>query len=97
MNKEFYTKKINNDGTYSITINDGVTEIPDYAFDGDKSLISIIMPDSVKYIGDGVFRNCNNLESIKISDNVINQDDVTNKDNIDEQNNNVDEKTTEEV
>ena len=33
----------------------------------------------------------------KISDNVINQDDVTNKDNINEQNVNVDEKTTEEV
>ena len=33
----------------------------------------------------------------KISDNVINQDDVTNKDNIDEQNDNIDVKTTEEV
>ena len=29
MNKDFYTKTINNDGTYSIVINDGVTEIPD--------------------------------------------------------------------
>ena len=65
-----YKKIINDDGTYSITINDGVTEIPDSAFKNDKSLTSVIIPDSVKTIGKSAFAFCLNLSDIVIPEGV---------------------------
>ena len=42
----------------SLTIPDGVTEIGDYALCGFGNLSSILIPNSVKIIRDGAFREC---------------------------------------
>ena len=62
-NKNLY---LNNELITSITIPDGVTEIPSYAFSGCSSLISITIPDSVISIGGGAFRDCSGLISVTI-------------------------------
>ena len=35
-----------------------VTKIHDYAFENCENLVSIVIPNSVKTLGEGVFRNC---------------------------------------
>ena len=57
-NKKLY---INNELVTSITIPDGVTAIPSYAFRGCSSLTSVTIPDSVTSIGDNAFYNCYKL------------------------------------
>ena len=57
---------LNNELITSITIPDGVTSIPDYAFRVCDSLTSITIPDSVISIGWGAFRDCSGLLSVTI-------------------------------
>ena len=53
-NKKLY---INNELATSVTIPDGVTAIPSYAFSGCTGLTSITIPDSVTSIGKDAFYN----------------------------------------
>ena len=43
-----------------------VTEIRDEAFADCKEVTSVVIPGSVKYIGDGVFNNCTKLSRISV-------------------------------
>ena len=61
---------LNNELVTSVTIPNGVTSIPDYAFRGCSGLTSITIPDSVTSIGDYAFYNCSSLTSITIPDSV---------------------------
>ncbi len=54
------------DEIINIVINEGVTSIGDYAFDGCSSLTSVEIPDSVTSIGDYAFSGCTSLTSIEI-------------------------------
>ena len=53
----------------SIVIEDGVTHIGDYAFDGcsNSNLTSITIPASVTSIGDYAFEECSNLKSVTLN------------------------------
>ena len=66
-NKRLY---INNELATSITIPNGATVIPGYAFKGCSSLTSITIPDSVTSIGDYAFSNCKKLTTITIPNGV---------------------------
>lgn len=54
-----------------VTVWDGVTEIPSYAFSGRNEMTEITIPNSVTRIDDGAFSGCSLLERIKIPDSVI--------------------------
>ena len=49
---------------------EGVTQIPKYAFDNCKSLVSVVLPDTITSIGDHAFYFCDNLQNINIPINV---------------------------
>ena len=66
-NKNLY---INHELATSITIPNGVTEIPSYAFYGCSSLTSITIPDGVTSIGGSAFYGCSGLTSITIPNSV---------------------------
>ena len=66
-NKKLY---INNELATSITIPNGVTTIPSYAFSGCTGLTNVTIPDSVTSIGSSAFRDCTGLTSITIPDSV---------------------------
>lgn len=59
-------------GTVSgaFTIKDGTVSIADNAFDNQKGLTSIAVPQSVKYIGQYAFRDCASLKEIKLPKNL---------------------------
>ena len=44
----------------------GMTYVPSYNFDGNKSLTSIVLPAGIEKIDNYAFRNCSNLTSISI-------------------------------
>lgn len=52
----------------NLVIPDGVIRINRYAFYGNTSLISIMIPNSVKYIGQSAFDDCSGLERVYITD-----------------------------
>lgn len=60
---------IENTNLKTVVITSGA-EIPDYAFDGCSSLVSVVIPSGVTNIGDGAFRGCENLATIVIPDSV---------------------------
>ena len=66
-NKQLY---INNKLATSITIPNGVTAIPSYAFALCSSLTSVTNPNSVTSIGNDAFRGCTGLTSMTIPDSV---------------------------
>ncbi len=57
-------------GCPEIIIENGVTGIGDFAFNGCRSLTSITIPNSVTSIGNSAFRGCSSLTSITIPDSV---------------------------
>ena len=54
----------------SVVIEDGITNISEYAFQFCSNLISITIPDSVSQIGKYAFWECNSLSSITLPDNL---------------------------
>ena len=52
----------------TFTVADGVTEIEDNAFSGQYHIKRIVIPASVKSIGEKAFYNCINLESVEFAD-----------------------------
>ena len=61
---------INNELATSITIPNGVTTIPSYAFSGCSGLTSIVIPDSVTAIPSYAFSGCAGLTSVAIPNSV---------------------------
>ena len=57
----FYTTNIE-----KAIILDGVTHIPEYAFNGCSSLKSVIIPDTVTTIGNSAFADCRSLTNLEI-------------------------------
>ncbi|OLR62706.1 hypothetical protein BHF69_08460 [Anaerostipes sp. 992a] len=51
-------------------IEEGMTELPDYAFDGATALKSVEIPDTVTRIGAVAFKDCTALNNINIPDSV---------------------------
>ena len=64
-NKQLY---INNELATSITIQNGVTVIPSYAFSGCTGLTSVTIGNSVTSIGNAAFYGCNKIQDIYITD-----------------------------
>jgi hypothetical protein len=56
------------DGIRVVWLNDEITEIPDYCFDGLDSLEFIRISPATKRIGDNAFRNCTKLLSVRVPD-----------------------------
>ncbi len=57
-------------GSKSVVINDGVTSIGDFAFQGCSSLTEVTIPDSVTTIGDYAFYDCDSLTEVTIGNSV---------------------------
>ncbi len=60
----------NSDSVISVTVEDDVTSIGDYAFKYCSNLTSVAVPGSVTSIGNSAFEDCSNLTSVTIPDNV---------------------------
>lgn len=54
-----------------VILEDGVTEIGEYAFSGFENLVSIEFPESLTSIGNSAFFGCESLNSINIPNGVI--------------------------
>ena len=54
----------------SVTIEDGVTYIGNYSFDGCKNLNSLVIPESVSSIGNWAFNECTGLTGLVITGNI---------------------------
>ena len=50
----------------SVTIEEGVTSIGNYAFQGNDSITSISIPSTVRTIGEGAFYGCKKISSISL-------------------------------
>ena len=58
------------EGISSVQISDGITAIPDHAFDGCETLVDVTLPQTVRTIGKGAFAQCVNLAQINIPEGV---------------------------
>ena len=58
------------DGISGVQISDGITAIPDHAFDGCETLVDVTLPQTVRTIGRGAFAQCVNLTQINIPEGV---------------------------
>ncbi len=54
----------------NIVIQDGISSISSYAFQGMSALEEIIIPQSVTSVGIGAFWNCNKLKKVEFPDNI---------------------------
>lgn len=45
---------------------EGTTLIADYILDGAMNLTEVTIPESVKYVGEGAFRNCRELKTVNV-------------------------------
>jgi hypothetical protein len=59
------------DGITTVTIADGVTEIPAGAFDDMDSLTTVNIPNSVTTIGDNVFDDCEDITTVTVPQSVL--------------------------
>lgn len=57
-------------GKTAYVIPDSVTELPDYGFSGNETLISITVPGSIKEIKDSTFSNCSALKELILSEGI---------------------------
>ena len=64
----------------SVDIPEGVTDIPDEAFEGCSNLTSITIPSSVTSIGESAFKGCSGLTIVTIPDSVTSIGDSAFKD-----------------
>ena len=53
-----------------VIVEEGLTEIPDWAFDGCDSLERIVIPGSVKRIGFNAFTKCSRLKHVELSEGI---------------------------
>jgi len=53
-----------------VAIPEGVTTLPESAFEGCSSLTSVSLPSTIKTISERAFLNCSNLTSFTIPDSV---------------------------
>ena len=65
-----YSPFYQNTNIESVSIEDGVTSIGDYVFEGCKSLTNVTIPNSVTSIGYEAFNYCKSLTSITIPNSV---------------------------
>lgn len=54
----------------TVILDEGITELGDYVFNGFVNLKNISLPESIEKIGGGAFRGCVSLEEITLPDNV---------------------------
>ncbi len=67
MNERDYTIDLNG----VLRINEGVTEIEDEFFSRDLSIKKVILPDSLREIGDIAFAGCLNLREVEFNEDLI--------------------------
>ena len=65
------------DGISSVRISDGITAIPDHAFENCETLVDVTLPKTVRTIGRGAFAQCVNLTQINIPERVTSIGDYT--------------------
>ena len=58
------------EGISRIQVADGITAIPDHAFDGCETLVDVTLPQTVRTIGKGAFAQCVNLTQVNIPEGV---------------------------
>ena len=61
---------INGNKLTELTVPDGLTDIPAYAFRNCGNLTSVTIPDSLKNIGNYAFSGCNNLKTVSYNGNI---------------------------
>ena len=59
----------------SVVIEEGVTSIGTYAFQGCENLVSVTIPDTVTSVGEGAFEGCNGITDITIPESVTSMGD----------------------
>lgn len=58
------------DSIRNVVINDGISEICDWCFEGCSSLQNISIPNSVKIVGECAFFGCKSLTNVNVPDSV---------------------------
>ena len=72
MNNDTLTNKLPWNGKFEeikrVIINEGVTSIGDYAFNGCKNIVSVYIPKSMKNMGQSPFNGCTGVTGVYITD-----------------------------